>query len=209
MTQWVENPELGRERGPVAIVRAWAELLVRPRRFFRGKVTRGDQAPGLTFAVLVVFVAEALRIALGGSYPIVADQPTVSAVLWVLFVTILVAPAGIHLTAALQTIILIGTVEERAGVSETVQVLCYALAPCVFVGVPSVWVQSAVVVWGAGLFALGMATVHDVRLAVAVPVTAIPALVVFGYGFGGVETLSVVGEQVWQMLDAAVSDLVS
>jgi len=197
VTQWVENPELGRDRGPVGLLRAWVEVLVRPRRFFRTKVAPGDQAPGITFAAAVVLVAEATRIGVfGGAHPVVGGQPTLSAVLWVLVVTVLIAPAGIHLTAALQTLILMAAVEDRAGVSETVQVICYALAPCAFVGAPSVWLQALAVLWGAGLLVVGMASVHDISPVAALAVVVVPAVLVFGYGFGGVGTVPAVWSRV-------------
>ena len=196
MTQWAENTDLGRERGPVALLRAWAEVLVRPGEFFRRKVAPGDQAPGLTFAAAVVLLAESTRVALvPDAYPVVAGQPAASAVLWVLFVVVLVAPAGIHLTAALQTVILIGTVEERAGVSETVQVLCYATAPCVLVGLANPFVTAAVATWGALLFVVGVGQVHDIPPERAVLVAGVPAFLAFGYGFGGWESLTVAADQ--------------
>ncbi len=186
MTQWAEQSELGRERGPVALGRAWVEVLLRPRAFFRQKVAPGDQAPGLTFAAAVVFAAEVGRLAtVSNGYPVVADQPVASAVLWLLAIVVLVMPAGIHLTAALQTVVLIGTVDERAGVSETVQVICYSLAPLALLGVPSLWVEVAVVLWSGGLFVLGMAIVHDTSLPRAVVVAAIPGVLLLGFGFGG------------------------
>lgn len=193
MTQWVENPAGGRERGLVGLLRAWVEVLLRPRQFFRTKVTPGDQAPGVTFAAAVVLAAEGARIGLfDGAHPVVGEQPTLSAILWVLLMTVLVAPAGIHLVAALQTLLLVPATEERAGVSETVQVICYALAPCAFAGVPSVHVQALVAVWGGGLLVVGMATVHGVRPVAALVVAAVPATLVFGYGFGGIATLRAV-----------------
>ncbi|WP_159900379.1 YIP1 family protein [Salinirussus salinus] len=196
MTQWAENTDLGRERGPVAVLRAWVEVLVSPRRFFRGKVAPGDQAPGLTFVAAVVLVSETVRLAVvDNAYPVIGGQPAASAVLWVLFVVVLVAPAGVHLTAALQTVILIGTVEDRAGVSETVQVLCYATAPCVLVGLANPWVTGAVTVWGTVLFVVGVSEVHSVPLATALAVAAVPAALAFGYGFGGLEALAAVAEQ--------------
>lgn len=197
MTQWAENTDLGRERGPVALLRAWAEILATPRQFFRGKVAPGDQAPGLTFVAAVVLASESIRLTVvENAYPVIGGQPTASAVLWVLFVVVLVAPAGVHLTAALQTVILIGTVEDRAGVSETVQVLCYATAPCVLVGLANPWVTGAVALWGAGLFVVGVSEVHSVPLAVAAGVTAVPAFLAFGYGFGGYEALAAVADRV-------------
>jgi hypothetical protein len=181
---------------------AWAEVLIRPRHFFRTKVAPGDQAPGLTFAAAVVLAAETVRIAaFGGAYPVVSGRPVASAVFWVLLVTVLIAPAGIHLTAAVQTVLLIATIDERAGVSETVQVLCYALAPCVLVGIPDVRVQAVATLWGAGLLVVGMASVHDVPVPTALPVVAGPALLVFGYGFGGVEAITTVGAEIAAGLD--------
>ena len=197
MTQWAENTDLGRERGPVALLRAWAEVLVYPRQFFRGKVAPGDQAPGLTFVAAVVLASEITRLTLvDGAYPVISGQPTASAVLWVLFVVVLVAPAGVHLTAALQTVILIGTVENRAGVSETVQVLCYATAPCVLVGFANPWVTGAAAVWGVGLFVVGISEVHGIPVGMALAVTAVPAILAFGYGFGGYGALATVADQV-------------
>ncbi len=63
MTQWVENPTGGRDRGPTALVRAWVEILRRPRRVFRTGVAPGDQAPGLVFAATVVLFEEVSRYA--------------------------------------------------------------------------------------------------------------------------------------------------
>jgi hypothetical protein len=180
--------------------------LGRPRHFFRTKVAPGDQAPGLTFAAAVVFAAETVRIAVfGGAYPVVSGRPVASAVFWVLLVTVLIAPAGIHLTAALQTVVLIATVDDRAGVSETVQVICYALAPCVLVAVPDVRVQAVAALWGAALLVVGTATVHDVPVSTALPVAAVPALLVFGYGFGGVEAVTTVGGALATGLDRLLS----
>jgi hypothetical protein len=185
VTQWVEQTGRGRERGPVALVRAWVEVLLRPDRFFRRRIAPGDQAPGLTFAAFVLLAAEATRIVtVPDAHPIVAEQPMASAVFWLLALVVVVMPAGIHLTAALQTLFLIGFVEERAGVSETVQVICYALAPLAFLGVPNVWVQCLVGLWASGLFVLGIAEVHDVPLWRAFGVAVVPVTLLVGYGFG-------------------------
>lgn len=197
MTQWVENPELGRERGPVALARAWVEVLLQPATFFREKIAPGDQAPGLTFAATVVFFAESVRLATTtDAYPVVADQPAASAILWLLAIMVLLTPAGIHLTAAIQTVLLVGGTEERAGVSETVQVICYSLAPLALLGLPSVWVKAAVVLWAASLFVYGMATVHDIWLPKAAGLAAVPALVLLGYGFGGNAAVLEAGDRI-------------
>jgi hypothetical protein len=197
VTQWVENPELGRERGPVALARAWVEILLQPATFFGEKIAPGDQAPGLTFAATVVCFAEAVRLATTpDAYPVVADQPAASAILWLMAIMVLLTPAGIHLTAALQTVVLVIGTNERAGVSETVQVICYSLAPLAFLGVPSVWVKAAVVLWAGGLFVYGMASVHGIRKVRALVLGAVPALVLLGYGFGGNAHVLAAGEQV-------------
>jgi len=203
VTQWAEEG-IGRERGPAAVLRAWADVLVRPRRFFARNVAPGDQAPGLTFAALVVAVVAVTRAALvPGVYPVVAGQPLASAALWVLAAVVLVMPAGIHLAAALQTVLLMATVEDRAGVSETVQVLCYALAPCVLAGLPNPWVTAGVALWGTGLFVLGLAAVHGTSLVRGLAVGAAPAALVFGYGMGGAAALAAVADAVAGAVGAA------
>jgi len=186
VTQWVENPTGGRDRGPVAVARAWLEVLVRPRRFFRTGVAPGDQAPGLVFAAAVVLVEEATRLALvSGAYPVFGGQPLASKALGLALAVVLVMPATLHLTAALQTIILIAGAPDRAGVSETVQVLSYAIAPCLFAGPPVPGLRVACTLYGAILLVVGTSEVHDVGLGRAAVLGAVPAAIVFGYGFRG------------------------
>ena len=195
MTRWVGDSGIGRPRGPRAIVRAWGEVLVRPRTFFASNVAPGDQAPGLTFLAMVVLVEEGLRhLLVPEVYPVVGGRPLLSAAMWILVAVVLVAPAVVHLVAAVQTLLLIAAVPNRAGVSETVQVLCYATAPCVLAGVPDPRVGAVCVVWGAGLYVLGTAVVHDVRLPVALAVGALPVVLVFGYGFWGIGAILATGE---------------
>lgn len=203
MTQWVEVPTGGRERGPRAIARAWAEVLVHPARFFRTGVGEGDQAPGLIFAVLVVFVEAASRFAIVEladrglvstgpfDYPIFAGLPTVERVLLVLVAVVFVAPAALHLVAALQTVLLRPFAPDRGGVSETVQVIAYAMAPCVFAGLPFPAVRVVCTLWGAGLYVYGTSVVHDVSLPRALVLAAVPAVFVFGYAFRGVSAAQV------------------
>ncbi|MDT3435422.1 YIP1 family protein [Haloarcula sp. 1CSR25-25] len=208
MTQWVENPTGGRDRGPTALVRAWVEILSRPRRFFRTGVAPGDQAPGLVFAATVVLFEEVsryavVRLAERGlvstgpfDYPAIAGFSPGVAVLALFAILVFVTPATVHLTAALQTLLLLPlsvlpVASDRAGVSETVQVMCYAMAPCLLAGLPSPEVRVLVTAWGAGLYLLGTAVVHNVRLPVAAVVGAFPAAIIFGYGFRGFQALSV------------------
>lgn len=184
MTQWIENPTGGRARGPAALVRAWFEVLTRPTRFFRSAVAPGDQAPGLVFAIAVVLVEELVRFALvADAYPVVADQRLLSGVLWLGVAVLLVAPAALHLTAALQTVLLVPFVRDRAGISETVQTIAYSAAPCVVAGVPIPEVRVLCGAYGTGLLALGVATVHDTTGTRAALLSALPAAAVFGYGF--------------------------
>lgn len=198
MTQWIEDPTGGRDRGPVAVGRAWFEVLVHPRRFFRHGVSPGDQAPGLVFASLVVFVEEATRfltveLATRGvlstglfPYPLIGDLGPLEAVLAVLAIVIFAAPATLHLVAALQTVLLAPFAPERGGVSETVQVIAYASAPCVLVGLPVPELRVACALWGTALYVVGTSEIHDISLARAGILAAIPALIVFGYAFRGV-----------------------
>ncbi|WP_436906547.1 YIP1 family protein [Halosimplex marinum] len=198
MTQWVENPTGGRDRGPAALARAWAEVLVRPRRLFQSGVAPGDQAPGLVFAGAVVLVEELTRVATGAAaYPVLSGQPFLSTVLFLALAVVLVAPAALHLTAALQTLILISTAPDRAGVSETVQVIAYATAPCAFAGFPYPGVRVAATAYAAVLLAVGVSDVHDVSLPKAAVLTAVPAALAFGYGFRGFAALSELTGLTW------------
>ena len=191
MTTWIEEPRGGRDRGPRALARAWIEVLLRPRRFFRAAVAPGDQAPGLTFAMAVVLVEEASRLALApGAVPTLTGSPALSAAFVVAVAVLIVTPAALHLVAALQTLPLMVLVRDRAGISETVQVLAYASAPCVFAGVPSPGVRVAATAYGTVLLVIGLGTVHRTTRGRAALAAAIPAALVFGYGFRGFTALA-------------------
>jgi hypothetical protein len=186
MTQWVENPAGGRDRGPAALARAWVEVVSSPRRFFERGIAPGDQAPGLVFAMTVVLAEEATRFALvSGAAPSFGGRPALSALFGLALATLFVTPAVLHLTGALQTVLLMAFVRDRAGTSETVQVIAYATAPCIFAGVPSPTVRAACALYGAGLFFVGLRTVHDTSLPRVLVAGAIPAALVFGYAFRG------------------------
>ncbi|AUV82157.1 hypothetical protein C2R22_11270 [Salinigranum rubrum] len=186
MTTWVETPGEGRERGPVGIGRAWVDVLVRPRGFFRNGVVPGDQAPGLVFAVVVAFAFVATRFLLvPGSVPAIQGGPVLSATLALLAVCLLIAPATLHLTAAIQTLLLMALVTDRAGVSETVQTVAYATAPCALAGIPVPELRALCAAYGAFLLAVGLSEVHDTSLVRAAVAAAVPGALVFGYAFGG------------------------
>lgn len=192
MTQWVGSVERGRARGPTGIVRAWVGVLVGPRQFFDRAVEPADQAPGLIFFVSVVGIAEASRYALqDGVVPAVASQPLVTVALALLLTMLLIAPLGLHLLAALQTVLLWPITEDCGGVSETVQVLAYATAPCVFAGFPVPLLRVLCASYGAGLLVVGLATVHDIDYLEAAVAGAIPATLVFGVAFRGFGAIGV------------------
>jgi len=187
VTTWVENPRGGRDRGPRGIARAWIEVIVRPRRFFENGVAPGDQAPGLVFAVvmavgytLLLAVLDPLRFPASGA---------LRAGVVVLLVALLVAPAALHLLAALQTLCLMVAVRDRGGVSETVQVLAYATAPGPLAAVPVPELRVVCCLYGAGLLVVGLATIHRTTTGRAALAAALPVVLLFGYGFGGVDAL--------------------
>lgn len=184
MTQWVEDVQGGRRRGPDGIALSWLEVLVRPRTFFEEGVAPGDQGPGLTFAVAVVLVFQGTRFAVGADpYPVLGGRPVASGAFWLLAVSVLVAPLALHVVAALQTLVLAAGTAERGGISETVQVLAYAAAPCALAGIPVATVQVAAGAYAVGLYWLGLAVVHDLPAPRATALGAVPALLAYGYGF--------------------------
>ncbi|MFB6219967.1 MAG: YIP1 family protein [Halolamina sp.] len=195
MTTWVAEPDGGRARGPRGIARAWAEVLVRPRRFFRNGVAPADQAPGLVFGVLVAVVVAAGRLSVGdlpALPPFVPETGVLRAVLVLLAVGLFLAPATFHLAAALETLGLLLVAPDRGGVSETVQLIAYSTAPCLFAAVPWPPLQVACCLYGAGLLVLGTAVRHETTLPRAALAAALPAVLVFGYGFGGLAAAGLV-----------------
>jgi hypothetical protein len=160
--------------------------MTRPRHFFQRAVSPGDQGPALGFVVSVTAIAatsfaafETVRLPGGEA----ASAPM--AALVVATIAMLVAPTVLHLVAAVQTVLLAVVVPDRAGVSETVQVIAYASAPCVLAGFPVPALRVLTTAYAGVLLVLGVATVHDVSLPRAAILGALPASIAFGYGFGG------------------------
>jgi hypothetical protein len=147
----------------------------------------------LVFAALVVLLEEASRVAVVKlalptgpfPYPSIGSFTPGVTVLALLAIIIFVVPATVHLTAAIQTLLLVPVADERGGISETVQLMCYSMAPCVLAGLPFPEVRLAVTAWGAGMYILGTSVVHRIRIPVASLVGALPAAILFGYGFRG------------------------
>lgn len=179
------------ERGlAVTLVRSWGRVLVSPREFFRTGIRPGEQAPGLLFAMGVVLLAETLRLlAVSDPIPVVGGSTVLSAVLWLSVSVLFLTPAALHLIAALQTVLLIPVTNERAGVSETVQVLGYSSAPCVFAGLPVPEVRLLVGGYASALLVVGLAEIHDLGLQRSLLVGFVPASLAFGYGFRAFDAL--------------------
>lgn len=177
--------------GPGSLVRAWVQVLVGPRRFFRESVAPGDQAPGLVFGMALVAVEESVRLALvADPVPVVDGNHLLSKLFWLGVAVLVVTPAALHLLGALQTMLLVPFVRDRGTVTETIQVLGYATAPCALAGVPIPAVRVVCTAWGAALLALGISEVHGPRFEPAVALSALPAALVFGYGFRGFAALT-------------------
>lgn len=194
MTQWVADTEGGRDRGPRALARAWLEVLVRPRRFFQNGVAPADQAPGLVFGVLVTLGAVGGRLVtedlpgfetVDAIPPFVPETGALRAVLVLLGVGLFLAPATFHLAAAVETVGLALLAPDRGGVSETVQLIAYSTAPCLLTAVPWPPLRVACCLYGAGLLVVGTAVRHRTTVPRAALAVALPAALVFGYGFGG------------------------
>lgn len=192
VTQWVEAVEGGRRRGPGGLALAWVEVLRRPRQFFAEGVAPGDQGPGLTFAVAVVLLAQGTRFAVGvDAYPVLGGRPVASGVFWTVAAAVLVAPLTLHVIAAGQTVLLAAGTDDRGGVSETVQVLAYAAAPCVLAGVPIPAVRVVAGTYAIVLYLVGLRAVHDLSIPRVVVLGIVPGIGAYGYGF---RTISAVGD---------------
>jgi hypothetical protein len=76
-------------------------------------------------------------------------------------------------------------VRDRAGVSETVQLLAYAAAPCVLAGFPFPALRAVCAAYGTVLLVVGISEVHRTSLPRAAVAAVVPAAIVFGGGFGG------------------------
>lgn len=193
MTSWIDDPTGGRARGPRGLARAWIEALIRPKRLFANGVSRGDQAPALTFAVAVAAAFALGWIAVDpAAVPSIVGSASLSAIILVLVVVTLAAPIGLHLTAAVATVsVIVASVErddgiglrDRGGVSETVQVVAYASAPMAFAGPPIPVLRLACGLYATGLLLIGFRIVHRMTplrtLVAGVP----PALLGYGVGY--------------------------
>jgi len=158
---------------------------------------RAPLSPERTGAIEKLTVELAVELASRGvlstgpfPYPAIGEFTPGVAVLALLGIIVFVAPITVHLTAAIQTLLLIPSAPDRGGISETVQVMCYAMAPCVVAGLPIPELRVLVTAWGAALYIVGSAAVHDLSLPKAAVVGGLPAAILFGYGFRGFDALT-------------------
>lgn len=184
MTTWVE-PDGGRERGVVGLAKSFTQVLVNPVTFFDEAVSPGDQAPGLAFAMAVVLLEESLRLTSNPGRALDFPAPTtLAAALTVALAVLLVAPAALHALSAVETLVLAALAPDRGGVSETVQVLAYASAPCVLVGAGVPAVTFVCGLWAFTLLVLGTYVVHTDSLLRALVAAFVPGVLAYGSGFG-------------------------
>ena len=192
VTTWIETPRGGRKRGPSGMARAWIEIMARPQRFFANGVAPGDQAPGLSFAIAVALIyvgglmaVQPERVFGVDRIPILGDSVGVTSVFILLLTAVVAAPAALHLVSAIQTVILMLLVDDRAGVSETVQIVGYATAPCVVAWIPIPGLAALCGLYATGLLIVGLVVVHKTTLFRATVAGVLPAVLVFGLAFGG------------------------
>jgi hypothetical protein len=156
-------------------------------------VAPGDQAPALTFAVAVAAVYALGWILSDPSViPGIVVSVPVSAAILFLLVVVLVAPVGLHLTAAVATLsVILASVEydgglalrDRGGVSETVQVVAYASSPMALAGPPIPELRVACGAYAAALLLIGFRTVHGTTSLRTLVAGVPPALLGYGVGY--------------------------
>ena len=168
----------------------WFTAIVAPWICFTDFITERDQTRAIGFIVLMVVFWQLMTVLLGEpSHPIIGNSPTVSLIVWTVLLALFVAPVAIHLLAFVTTLVLIAVVEERASVSETVQVLAYATAPVVFLPIPVVALQVAIGLYGSFILVYGLRVVHEISIWRALLAGIIPAYLLFGMGFGADDAL--------------------
>lgn len=166
-------------------LRLWGETLLTPWRVFPGGIRPGEQLPAIIVAILVTGAWVAVRVVVDpGSVPVLGNAPMVSVLIWAGLLAVVVAPLAVHVMAALATVVLIGIASDRAGVSETVQTVAFAMAPAPVLATGVAELQVLGTVYGSMLLVYGLASVHRISLERALLAAAVPAYVLFVIGFG-------------------------
>lgn len=166
-------------------VRLWGETLLTPWRVFPGGIRPGEQLPAVIFTVLVTGAWVAVRVAVDpGAVPVLGDAPVVSMLIWAALLAVVVAPVAVHVMAAVATVVLIAIASDRAGVSETVQTVAFAMAPAPVLATGVAELQVLATIYGTFLVMYGLSAVHRVSPERALLAGAVPAYVLFVVGFG-------------------------
>lgn len=168
----------------------WASALLEPWVCFREFTVERDQTRAMGF-VMVVIAGWALVGVLFEtiSHPVIGGFPTASLIIWITFLVLVVAPAAIHLLALVATLVVMAIVRERAGVSQTVQVMAYAMAPAVLVPIPLASLQVILALYGGVLVVYGLRVVHETSFWRALLAGIVPAYLLYGLGFGTTDAL--------------------
>lgn len=178
---------------PHWLIGTWIAVVGRPDRFFRQSIRRGDQSGALLFVAAIVLTTIVFRLGFGTlTLPTIGTSPLLSTLLWIGVLIVLVTPLLLHLLAAVQTVILIALAPNRAGISETVQILAYAAAPCVFTGFDHIGLTLLASGYALVLVVYGTTVVHDCGWLRATIAGGIPAVVALGVGFGGFAALEAI-----------------
>ena len=162
--------------------------LLRPRQFFATAVRAHDQAPAVYHIIVIGVITATLRLALG-PVPGVGGSPLVGAVVWIAVTGLFIAPVTLHLAAAVATVMLIIAAPDRAGISMTVQVWAYAATPVVLTAAGHPVLTIIGVGAAAGLTVIGTAEVHRLSVPRASIAAAVPIVIVYGIGLGGISAL--------------------
>lgn len=169
----------------VETVRVWILTLIVPWRVFPNRIRRGEQLRAILFTILVAGAWVAVRVAVDfGSFPVLGNAPELSVLIWALLLAVVVAPIGVHVAAAIATLVLVAVATDRAGVSETVQTVAFAMAPAPAIAVGVAEVQVVAALYGSVLLVYGLWAVHEITLERAVLAGLLPVYLLFVVGFG-------------------------
>lgn len=168
----------------------WGTAMVAPWKCARTYIVDRDQTRAIGFVMVMISVWLGLGAVLNtASWPVIGGLSSVSFLIWLALLAVFVAPIAVHVLAFIATVVLVATVHDRAPVSETVQVIAFAMAPVVFFAIPVVEVQAAAAVYATALLVIGLRTVHRTSVWRAFLAAVIPAYLLFGVGFGANDAL--------------------
>lgn len=171
-------------RSVTVVYDLWLIAMFFPWRCFRSHVRPRDQSLAIVFAMAMVAVWAVVRAIFGAlAYPTLGSSGWLSAAIWVSLLVVVVTPVALHLLAAVATVILIAVAPERGGVSETVQVIAFSMAPVPLLGIDLVGVRAISALYGFLLMWYGVRVVHRVPFERALLVVALPSYMLYAMGF--------------------------